>query len=1272
MQFVLEGPDVPDELLQAHEEGKVVFFCGAGVAYKVGLKDFQWLVDQIFRACGTDRSETEDQTYENCQFDLTLNSLEDRLPGRRHGQQMRRALAQALRPRLRRKGATDTHNALLQLGRVREGALRLVTTNFDRTFEKVIKRHKIKTTSFSAPMLPVPKSSQWDGLVYLHGLIPDNLDNKIALDRLVVTSGDFGLAYLTERWAARFVSELFRNYVVCFVGYSLGDPVLRYMMDALAADRLRGEATPRAYVMTSCQPGEEEKKTKDWKSRGLVPVLYDPKNHHRLLHETLKVWASDYSLGVGGKERIIVQHALSNPSESTQQDDFVGRMLWALSDKGGLPAKRFAELNPAPPLTWLEAFADNRFGHDHLPRFEVTPHSQPNAKLRFSLIDRPPPYNRAPRMQLVSMGCEDAQWDDVMFYLARWLLRHVNDPALVLWVAEQGDRLTNEFSRLLRIELERSQHQHPQTDLDAVLEGSERLRTEVAPRMQCLWNLLLAGRMRSSWRERDIYGWTHRLKSDGLTLLKRLELREILAPRIALRRALDLSWNGSEVSGEIADDRDAVNRVIDWELVLAANHVRVGLPKSDDESWNEVLPQLMGDFQQLLLDGLGLLQELGEVDVWSDRSFLHLPSICPHWQNRGYRDWMVLVELLRDSWRAMLKRDPVRASRVAQDWFDIPFPVFKRLALFAASHDGCVPPNKWATWLVADDSWWLWSAETQRETMRLLVSQGSNLSKRARTRLEGAILAGPPRRMYRENVDLEWWNRFVRHSVAIMLAKLAHEEEVLRPTSRARLREQFSKEGQWQKARSNERHEFPVWSSGTGDPDFEDSRKVDIPPENRQELTEWLRKPVRDEFAGEGNQWRDMCRTRFPRCLAALLQLARDEEWPSDHWRVALQVWSDESLILRSLRWAGPTVEKIPSTTLRKVVHSLAWWVETASRSTNQHLHTLMVLCHRIIDQDYEENEEEDEPVNRAINHPIGLATRALINIWFKEEPSDNETLPANIKAIFTHLCDTDIRKFRHARVILASRLVVLFRVDRSWASNYLLPILDWSLKREEARGAWKGFLWSPRGYPALLVAIKPNFLETAAHYWELGEHGKQFVRFLTFAALDPIESYESTDFRAAFGVLPKEALEDAADALLSAQQGAGEQTEEYWRKRILGFWQEVWPKSQGLNTNQTAELLARMAIAARGEFSAALAEVIDWLRPVESCYSIVRDLNEEKLCSRFPESSLTLLNAIVDESTLLREEARQCLVAIEQACPSLRNDHRFRRLDEYLRRRDL
>lgn len=270
MQFIANGPDIPDSLLQAHEEGRVVFFCGAGISYPAGLPGFKGLVEQIYRANGTLRTEIEEEAFKRDQFDATLDLLERRLPGQRLA--VRRALEQALKPKLRRKGAIDTHGALLRLARSRDGALRLVTTNFDRIFHAAAKRAGRAFQPYAAPMLPIPKNSRWDGVVYLHGLLSEKSEDT-ALNRLVVTSGDFGLAYLTERWAARFVSELFRNYVVCFVGYSINDPVLRYMMDALAADRMLGEVTPQAWALGDYEPGHEHRKTLEWEAKGVTPIL---------------------------------------------------------------------------------------------------------------------------------------------------------------------------------------------------------------------------------------------------------------------------------------------------------------------------------------------------------------------------------------------------------------------------------------------------------------------------------------------------------------------------------------------------------------------------------------------------------------------------------------------------------------------------------------------------------------------------------------------------------------------------------------------------------------------------------------------------------------------------------------------------------------------------------------------------------------------------------------------------------------------------------------
>ena len=149
MQFIANGPDIPEALLDAHEEGRVVFFCGAGISYPAGLPGFQDLVDNIYRLVNTTRTPIEDEAYQRGQYDATLELLEHRLPGQRLA--VRKALYQVLQPKLRRKGATDTHAVLLQLARNREGALRLVTTNFDRIFEYVARRTKQTLYTCVAP-----------------------------------------------------------------------------------------------------------------------------------------------------------------------------------------------------------------------------------------------------------------------------------------------------------------------------------------------------------------------------------------------------------------------------------------------------------------------------------------------------------------------------------------------------------------------------------------------------------------------------------------------------------------------------------------------------------------------------------------------------------------------------------------------------------------------------------------------------------------------------------------------------------------------------------------------------------------------------------------------------------------------------------------------------------------------------------------------------------------------------------------------------------------
>jgi hypothetical protein len=380
--------------------------------------------------------------------------------------------------------------------------------------------------------------------------------------------------------------------------------------------------------------------------------------------------------------------------------------------------------------------------------------------------------------------------------------------------------------------------------------------------------------------------------------------------------------------------------------------------------------------------------------------------------------------------------------------------------------------------------------------------------------------------------------------------------------------------------------------------------------------------------------------------------------------------------VLRSWRFTAPLVLTMPDNVLQEIVQAVTWWIEAASKSIDRHETVLLNMGRRVMELPLEQSTgitQNGKPINRpvteAINHPVGHVTRALLNLWFKREPNDNDKLPADIEPFFTQLSDTSVERYCHGRVLLAAHLIALFRVDQLWTETHLLPLFDWTRSSDRAKAAWEGFLWSPRVYEPLLISLKPHFLSTAEHYADLGEHSSQFAAFLTYAALDSVDGYTPKDFQSAIGALPQEGLQDVAQAMLQALDGAGEQREDYWKNRIYPFWQQIWPKSGDLSSNHTAESLARLCIAARGEFPAALSAIIHWLRPIEHPSHIVHLLHESGLGAKFPHDALRFLNAVLDDQPWAPRELKQCLDAISGAVPEIVDSPQFKSLSEYFRR---
>ena len=358
----------------------------------------------------------------------------------------------------------------------------------------------------------------------------------------------------------------------------------------------------------------------------------------------------------------------------------------------------------------------------------------------------------------------------------------------------------------------------------------------------------------------------------------------------------------------------------------------------------------------------------------------------------------------------------------------------------------------------------------------------------------------------------------------------------------------------------------------------------------------------------------------------------------------------------------------MPDETLSDIAHDLASWLQRVTKSVDLPDSVFLNVCSRVLDGSTLGGVFDASPVTLALNHPVGMVTQAVLDYWFRFEPNDNDSLPEDLKQVLTRICVTDKHQYVHGRVILASRLIALFRVDRIWTEEHMLPFFDWTKDENEAKAMWEGFLWSPRIYPPLMIAFKTYFLETANHYDKLEDCGPHFINCLTFAAIETLDGFRPSDFQCAMNALPNDAILHAAQAVVSALEGSGSNREQYWENRVQPFWHQVWPKSHDLASSQLAETLVCLSIAAQGKFPAALQTIIGWLQPIEYTYYVVSKLNESGLCSQFPNESLDLLSHIVNEKSSLSEELRQCLDSVSRECKGLVEDRRYKQLNTYLR----
>lgn len=1234
MQFIKNGPDIPDELLFAHEEGSVVFFCGAGISMPAGLPSFAQLTHKILGRLGSAPLPVEEQAMRSNRFDIAIGLIEKRDRGMKA--KVRQAAASLLSGYNKDPENLATHKALLGLAVTRQGSIRLVTTNFDRLFEDVIQAHPTRfacARRYSAPALPVPKLN-WNGLVYLHGRLGESPKTDGSVDELVLTSGDFGLAYLKDQWAARFVTELFQNFTICFVGYSVEDPVMRYMMDAFAADQRSGATANTPYAFGVQDDGAEHDQADAWRAKGVEPILYHPVQDHALLHRTLRVWEENYTSRKLGKDKYIEQYASRSPFEDGDEE-IARRILWAVSDTSGIFAKQFSDVTPTPPLEWLFEFAKPQFSKKDLQRFGVRGSFDCHS---FSLLTRPSSAEKACMMALVArerfMG---SPLDRLMRHLGQWLAKHVEDPRLLAWVVREGGCVHPGFSHAL----------------------SDSLKSEsVSSHVRILWQMVLLGRMRREDTLFRMHNWIELLEIGGCTPALRIEFRDMIAPVLAV----------DSISG--VKSLQVVESFKEWSSLAFEVRPQDTHPFS---AFSRFLRKgafcrnahlFLDDVEQSLRDAMEIREDLSKIGMLK-KEYPSSVSSIKELTERSYDPlWQSWVYLLRETCIVAGSNEFSVLECAIKRWLHDEVAIFRRLAISIATRfgtpvcemicDGVITPNVDA----------LWCEEFWPEINAWMKCVVSKLSPDQMKRLWDAIIEGPPPTSSFLRPDDPVWNLSMSKRRTLDRIETCIDAGGTVPDKAAMYLSELRREFPNYHKRSEE------YIQSLGRPVLRrlSSIHTEYPSDVDSIAAAIVNAEGRIDPLDAG--WYERSKLDTETTLRALEHLACEGRWDIDFWQDSLRGWADAEQTEARIGIIASALDAMPDGVLEGVIRDATRWFKAATKSGAGDPGELYRLCRRLLGWALSHTSDANsDPLRHASDMPGGRIAEAVLNLWYSTNPQRAEGLNDDVRAILSDLCVSSAPGAIHGRCILAGNVESLLLVDEQWTMTHILPLFDWKKSGVEARNAWVGYLYSLQRYDDVVLRVRGSLVGTACHYKELGNSATNLTRLVAFLGIQENPVLTQTELHDIIASMPKEGVAAIAQTLLQALTEDGEDRDAFWTNHLGSFLEHSWPSSVESMSQSACACLAEMAAETDLCFPLAVDTVMQHLHfKPEVPEHLLEILLERGHCQNFPGAALELIDwALHSGRTWGCNGLGECLETIYSAGPEVVNDPRFQRLARVL-----
>lgn len=1178
--FVRHGPAIPTELLHALEDDKLVLFCGAGVSMGTGLPNFDGLVTHVLKERGYPVDEKGRPTanvaardaFCRDQFDKALEIIE-------RGESpdswmMRRAVIKRLTEPPDDDAQLELHRAVLTLAqrRDRAGGYRLVTTNFDDRFELAgLETRWIE----QAPRLSPPSRRDLVNLVHLHGRIDNTRPEATGTD-LVLTSADFGNAYLHHGWAARFVIELFREFTVLFIGYGLNDPVMRYLVDALAATPSRFR---KAYALASYRVSEEvnyDHQKALWSAKNVVPILYAedyPKHQgHALLRDTVIAWADEHRLGQDGRllkaASITEKPFVPGRDDAASEPDNVAAVAWALGEMSGVTARRFAQASSPPhPSWWAPALA--------------------------ATIRDPRDPERT---------CRLLDLDEVAKALATWGCRCLVTSEVIAWAIDQ-------HASIFQVLLTRLPWALSRTEFGYVVPEPYRRFWEIV--------LQLSGQQPGVEADghHELPHEDGRLSSKG---------REFLLRR--LRPCLSMTKPWRLMQGEELEPISRLSQLAAIEIKFVAAYPDLSIVKAlqsvtnDAEAHAQLLAGLADDLTSALLDHLRLA-DFADLPFAMGASYQQRQQIAKALDEIDHDDWRILVDLLVETVTSGKGVAPELIEQACRRWHILwrihDYSLFLRLWLFAVSDWEQLDVNS-AIDLVSQPEH-LWSFELRSEVLGLLAKRGGEIDGQRLEALAEQLKAGLIRSPRYDDFSEE---KFAEHSSTLRgdrLAALAEAGVEL---------EEFSAEQQEAAQRVREHRDYLVsegWPVGDHGTPWSTGKSGWVEPPSAEHLVD---KPAleiaraiidyRDEH-GHAERAEDLFIDSLKRVPAraveisgALLELS--EERPIV-WRGLWRgLWdaAEFGQVVGLASTLATLVEQHDILVSGESILSLCRLIsKLASNDTDE------AVLWRLWDHAWPVAQDHgasgwlsgSDNLDRSINAPGGVLAEVLLSRLGKASQEAGAGFPSEIWTRLDRLVGDNTLLGRYGRILLASRLRWLHHLEPTWTQRVLIDRMDWSAgDLDETVSLWRSYLFSPRIAPDLLSDLKPALLEAPSHRDRLDEQFDDLCYLITaITCIELPDSFSLDEKRKVIRDMGPEGLRHGV-WLLERRLANTEDAAGLWRSRIGPWIAQCWPDDREFHDEPLLQRVDKLLLETREAFPAAL-----------------ENLNDKSLVRRHKVSSMVL-----------------------------------------------